>query len=402
MEYNEILKKMQELVDTAKKEDRSLSAEEVAKYDDLKVKAEDKLAHNKREKELKDLQNAGDSTVVEERAAPKISVGQESIEKKVNTEFHERAFIKKLCKKELSPEETRTLNVTTSADGGYTVPTTFLTDVEQVLTRTNRFRALGATVMKTDNPMKKVIGTNLVSAGYIAEGGTYAETDTKFAQLTIDAFKIGGVVKVSEELLRDSFFDVRKHLVENIGMAIAVEEEKAIVAGTGSSQPLGLVNTSDVGGISVPSLTLAGTAAITADELREAVRRFAINPNNQLGNKVLVMSANTFIAIEALKDANNRYLIGTADMGLKNLSVPSILNIPVIISDHMQDMGASKVPIVAVNTRAITIADRAPLSIQQLQELYALTGWVGFRFSVRQDSVLTNANALYKVVNAAV
>ncbi len=49
---------------------------------------------------------------------------------------------------------------------------------------------------------------------WIDENGSYGESDDVFGQEQIDAHKVGTIIKVSEELLNDSAFDLEKYFQE--------------------------------------------------------------------------------------------------------------------------------------------------------------------------------------------
>ena len=68
-------------------------------------------------------------------------------------------------------------------------------------------------------------------------------------------------MKVSQQLLQDSAFDLNSFLVEAMGERIARATNAAFTTGTGSSQPQGIVVGSSLGN------TTAGATAITADDV---------------------------------------------------------------------------------------------------------------------------------------
>ena len=48
------------------------------------------------------------------------------------------------------------------------------------------------------------------TASWIDEEGAFPESDDSFGQVSIGAYKLGTMIKVSEELLNDSVFDLRR------------------------------------------------------------------------------------------------------------------------------------------------------------------------------------------------
>jgi HK97 family phage major capsid protein len=80
-------------------------------------------------------------------------------------------------------------------------------------------------------------------------------------QATLNAYKAATLIKVSEELLQDSAFDLEAFIRDQFGQRIGVLENTAYVVGDGSGKPTGVTTQASAG------VTAAGAAAITADEL---------------------------------------------------------------------------------------------------------------------------------------
>jgi hypothetical protein len=79
----------------------------------------------------------------------------------------------------------------------------------------------------------------------------------------VDAERVQGgtLIKISEELLADSAFDLEAYIRDQFGQRIGVLENTGYVAGDGSGKPTGVATQASAG------VTAAGAAAITADEL---------------------------------------------------------------------------------------------------------------------------------------
>ena len=59
------------------------------------------------------------------------------------------------------------------------------------------------------------------------ENGLYPETDETFGQVTLDSHKIGTAIRISEELLNDSVFDLESYMTSEFARRIGTEEEKS-------------------------------------------------------------------------------------------------------------------------------------------------------------------------------
>ena len=104
------------------------------------------------------------------------------------------------------------LSVGKDDEGGYTVPSEFERRLIQGLEENNIFRQM-AHVIRTSSGTRKIpIANDTMEASWIDEGEAIPETDTKFAQTTLSAYKMGAMVRVSNELLNDSAFDIAAYI----------------------------------------------------------------------------------------------------------------------------------------------------------------------------------------------
>jgi HK97 family phage major capsid protein len=136
----------------------------------------------------------------------------------------------------------------------------------------------------------------------VDEEGQITESDDSFNQVSIGAYKLGTLVKVSNELLNDSVFDLEKYISKEFARRIGVKEEDAFFNGDGSGKPTGIFHST--GGAQV-GVTTASTSAITADEVIDLFYSLAA-PYRK--NAVWVVNDATIKAIRKLKDGNGNYL----------------------------------------------------------------------------------------------
>lgn len=84
-------------------------------------------------------------------------------------------------------------------------------------------------------------------AGAIPEGvwteacANLNELDLLFSEAEVDAYKVGGFVAVCNALLEDADLDLADEVLTSIAQAIAVALDKAILYGTGTKMPVGIV-----------------------------------------------------------------------------------------------------------------------------------------------------------------
>ena len=155
------------------------------------------------------------------------------------------------------------LSIGQDSEGGYTVPDEFERRLVQALEENNIFRGL-ATVIRTSSGTRKIpIAQDDGEATWIDEGEEIPESDTSFAQTMLSAYKLGTMIKISNELLNDSAFDLATYIAQRFGVRMGNAEEKAFITGDGVGKPTGLL---DEAGAQV-GVTAAAEDAVTFDEI---------------------------------------------------------------------------------------------------------------------------------------
>ncbi|MDO4929172.1 MAG: phage major capsid protein [Corynebacterium sp.] len=99
--------------------------------------------------------------------------------------------------------------------------------------------------------------------GRVSESAAVQESDEAFKQVILGVYKLATFIKVSEELLVDSAFNIEAYLASEFGRRIGAAEEEAFLVGDGSNKPTGIFAKSDG---AEEGLKIAGQTAITADE----------------------------------------------------------------------------------------------------------------------------------------
>ena len=277
------------------------------------------------------------------------------------------------------------LQVGTDSEGGYLVPDEFERTLVQALEEENIFRQLAKVIRTSSGDRKIPVVATKGTASWIDEEGAFVESDDAFSQVSIGAYKLGTLIKVSEELMNDSIFDLESYISAEFARRIGAKEEEAFFTGDGSGKPLGILAAS---GGAETGVTAASATAITADELMDLFYSLKA-PYRK--NAVWVLNDSTIKAIRKLKDNSGQYLwqpslvAGTPD---------TILGRPVKTSAFMPAIGASQKTIAFGDFQYYWIADRQGRSFRRLNELYAANGQVGFLGTQRVDGKLILPEAI--------
>ena len=126
------------------------------------------------------------------------------------------------------------------ASGGYLVPEEYDRRIIEVLKEENVMRNL-ATEITTSGEHKINIADTAPAAAWIEEGGAIQFGDATFSQIILDAHKLHVAIKVTDELLYDSAFDLESYIIRKFGEALANSEEDAFINGDGTGKPLGFL-----------------------------------------------------------------------------------------------------------------------------------------------------------------
>lgn len=283
------------------------------------------------------------------------------------------------------PQVVDALRIGSDTEGGYLVPDEYERTLVEALQEENIFRGLAHVIRTASGERKIPVVSSKGTASWIEEGGAFPESDDTFSQVTIGAYKLGTTIKISEELLNDSVFDLENYIAREFARRIGTKEEEAFFTGDGSGKPLGVL--ADKGGAEV-GVTAASATGITADELLDLYHSL-FSPYRK--KAVWVVNDSTIKAIRKLKDNNGQYLW---QPGLTANASDTILGRPVKTSAFMPSIAAGAKSIIFGDFKYYWIADRQGRTFKRLNELYATTGQVGFLASQRVDGRLILPEAL--------
>lgn len=342
---------------------------------DTSIKREDKLSAH--EKILK-----------EPTTTPMISAAAATALSNTDSDDYKTAFDAYLAGGDLN-EFKAAMTVGVDADGGFLVPETYLKQVIMRLNTLGRTRSI-SNVLTTQSTVNIPVEGDSPTFAWIDEGAAYGETKATLGQEQIKAWKLGGIIKVSEELLQDSMINFDAYMSGQIAKGIDKAESPAFAVGDGVSKPKGYAFAATVGADS----TTAAVASVTADELidiyydlKEEYRK----------TSTWRMTDKTEKAIRKLKDGDGNYLYAP---GLTAGETSTLLGRPIVIDNSMQELGIGNKFIVLGDFKNYQIADRGQMSIQRLNELYAVNGMVGFKVYKRVDAKPTLAEAFNAGQNA--
>ena len=311
--------------------------------------------------------------------------GRETAKTGRATDEYRQNFWDMMRSKTPMPQVVNALQIGTDSEGGYLVPDEYERILVEALEEENVFRQLAKVIRTSSGDRKIPVVATKGTASWIDEEGAYLESDDSFGQVSIGAYKVGTMIKVSEELLNDSVFDLEAYISREFARRIGAKEEEAFFTGDGSGKPLGVL--AATGGAET-GVTAASATAITADEL---IDLFYSLKAPYRRNAVWVLNDSTIKAIRKLKDNQGQYLWQPSlTAGAPDL----LLGKPVRTSAYMPAIAADAKTVAFGDFSYYWIADRQGRSFKRLNELYAATGQVGFLASQRVDGKLVLPEAI--------
>ena len=299
------------------------------------------------------------------------------------TDEYKRAFWNNMRNRN-SYEIQNALSIGTDSEGGYLVPDEYEKKLVEALEDEVFFRSL-ATVIKTSSGDRKIpIVTSKGEAAWIDEGGQFPESDDSFGQTSIGAHKLATMIKVSDELLNDSVFNIEQYISKEFGRRIGTKEEEAFFIGDGTGKPIGIFN--KTGGAET-GVTAASTG-ITFDDVMDLYYSLRAPYRNKA---TWILNDSTVKAIRKLKDGNGNYIWQPS---VREGEPDRILNRPYRTSIYVPELAAGNRVMAFGDYSYYWIADRQGRSFKRLNELFATTGQVGFLASERVDGKLILSEAV--------
>jgi len=227
-----------------------------------------------------------------------------------------------------------------------------------------------------------------VTASYTAEADALTEGTPSLNIVKFSAYKLGVLVKVSEEFLADVAVDALGWLTDNIARAFAKKEDTEIIKGTGSGDDhiTGILTS-----VTANAVTAAAVGAVTLDEVKQLISALG----DYKDGAVLIMNSATRLAISLLKDDYGQYYF-PPQAALKDIE-----GVPIVELSDVDAMAAGKRAIIAANLSYYQLVDRQSMSVKVLNELYAANDQKGIKATERVDGKILLSDAFKVLVMAA-
>lgn len=288
------------------------------------------------------------------------------------------AFMRGVARMKTTTEATRALSVGTDTAGGYAVPHVVMPEILAALVPASSLLSAGAGIVPLGYGAKDYSFAGLDAlpvASWRLENGAVAESEPTFRDLIVTPRSLSFVVKISRELMMDGA-NVESALQQAIAAAFAKEIDRVGLRGLGvSPEPRGLLNT-----VGINAVTNGAAGAVLAGyaNLFSAVQ--AILQADAAMPTAAIMAPRSLVKLGALTDTTGQPLqVPTMLQGVKLLSTSQIpVNLTVGASTDCSEIYVG-------DFSKMIYGMRETLSIQLLDEAFAMNGQIGFMCHARLD-----------------
>ena len=271
-----------------------------ARLDELKIEIEEYVARTTREKEAVELREQslavfGDAGFVRNdrktldafRAWLSAPKGSELRSAQFEIDIQRAIKERQLLRAGANADELRAL-AWDATSGSLVVPTTMARSLFDVLEAGIAGFDIGATILNTssgENMQLPKLTTHAIATQVSGQGTTLAGTDPVFNRVNLNVYKYAELVKVANELLADSAFNVESWLGGDLGYALAHVIDADLVVGTGTSEPTGMTILAGAG-TNAPVTTGGSLIAPTVEKYIDT--QYSVNDNYRKNAKWLM------------------------------------------------------------------------------------------------------------------
>ena len=370
LKRQELINELELMITSVGTETRSLSEEEVAKFDGMKKEIENIDATIKRVEETRfnNMTKEEKKVVVEKRS-------QEEIEARALEAYFRGHDMDEEMRATLKKDE---------FGAGKTIPVTIaqglirrLEEMCPVLERAKRFSSKGT--------LRLLDETSYGVADIKNEEELFHEDNPILTSIELNSYKVTAMTKATFELIANSSIDLNAYLTDIIIKRLAKQLNKYFLVGTGLGQPQGITKSDGM------NVVMENNATIKYDDIVKMITQ--MHPDH-LNDAVFVCNRDTFGKLALLDNGvGGKYMQNGVINGKFTYTLAGI---PVIIDQHMDSTGQdSKVPLVLVNIgESYSINLLQDIVVRRLDQLEFNKGVEVFAGYVMADGRITNKDAI--------
>lgn len=227
------------------------------------------------------------------------------------------------------------------------------------------------------------------------QGTTLAGTDPSFLSMTLDAYKYGELVIVSNEVIADTGFDIVGFVTGNIARALGRKIDADLVVGTGSGQPQGMMT-----GITGAGTIATGGSLITPTYEKLVDLVYSVNDSyRSSGNAAWLMrdlSAGTYRKLRDGAGGTIGAVLWNPSLtsGIQNGQPDTLLGFPVYIDPNVASMASNALITAFGDWQGYWVRTVGNIQVDRDDSRYFDTDQVGFRGKWRVDGDYIDTTAV--------
>lgn len=214
-------------------------------------------------------------------------------------------------------------------------------------------------------------------AAWVPDGHPIPQVRDAFDRVNLDSHKLAAIIRVTNELLKDSAVDIEAYLAATFADRLAVSEEEAFIAGDGAEKPLGLIHQAKVG------FTTESAASVSIEDVLNLI--FSV-PEKHRRNGTLLLNDKTLLQLYKQCAAQGQNLwLGKDD---------TFFGYRIVRCASMPDVASGSMTILFGDFKQVYINNNGDRSIKRLDQLFIANDHIGFQMMERVGIKMTVPDAV--------
>jgi HK97 family phage major capsid protein len=289
----------------------------------------------------------------------------------------------------LNETEVKAMTEGTDAQGGYLVPNQRLDQVlEDRSVVPANLLGIFPTLQVISDTIEIATVTSGMTAGWVAELATKPAADLSFGQITASVFTAAGLAVVSNQLLRDSRANGRSvdnYFLRDLRRKLDRLFELAIINGSGTGQPRGLLQTAGVQS-SATDANLA-VASWSVDNVLNALISALMDLENASFNAThIIMHPRRWAALSKFRTTDAKEVILNGANPQSGLPSRTLYGVPVITNSQIPvnlGAGTNEDRIIVIDASEQLVLQNQGITLDESPHVYFTSNQTVFRMEQR-------------------
>ena len=274
-------------------------------------------------------------------------------------------------------------------DGGYLLPVELHSEIIVKLESENILRQISKTITTASEHRISIL-TTAPTASWLGEGEEIAVSNAQFGQTSLNAYKLAVNLKLSNELLQDSYYQLESFISDEFSKSLGRAEEESFITGApdvsgNTKQPTGI--------LTVLNQSATGTIQTVGNEISadDILSLYYSVDRAYRKSAVFLASDATIAALRKLKDNTQNYIWQPS---LQEGEPSRIFGVPIYSSNFMPAPASGNIALIFGDFRnSFIIGERGNRTFKPLRELFATSDQTGFLMIERIDCAVADRNA---------